>query len=132
MKLKAKEAKNVGEILDLLPTFRSLVDTYETTELSGAGDRAPETSRDAVHTASAENGTEFSRLAVGLVVRQVNHVFKRDFVRALAFCCAQAQKKTFPVEIFRKKYINTQNEAMPVLEVLTEKPIGVVEAGRTP
>lgn len=67
IKLKAKEAKNVGDILELSRTFRSLADANMTTGTSGDSGAA-EVKADEAERAS---GAEFSRLSVGLALRQV-------------------------------------------------------------
>lgn len=66
-KLKSKEAKNVADILELAPTFRKLTDAYAATP-NAAGTLETEDGG----AAEAVDGASFSRLAVGLAVRQVS------------------------------------------------------------
>lgn len=64
-KLKTKEAKNVGDILELLQTFRLLADANITT----SGDADAIVAK--VNEEDRASKTEFSRLSVGLALRQV-------------------------------------------------------------
>lgn len=67
-KLKSREAKNVAEILELAPTFRSLADAYAA---NTAGNVVGALETGGGGSADTEGGAGFSRLAVGLAVRQV-------------------------------------------------------------
>ena len=68
-KLKSTEAKRVADILEFAPTFRSLADAYAASPSAVGG--ALETGGGA-DDAETQDGTGFSRLAVGLAVRQVS------------------------------------------------------------
>lgn len=65
--MKAKEAKNVGEILEALPTFRQLADAY----VSNSGVSALQAC-EAGRKMGAQPCAGLSRLAVGLAIRQVH------------------------------------------------------------
>ena len=71
-KLKSKEAKNVGDILELSQTFRSLADA----NTAGPGYDAC-AAKAQVDGAEKKDGAVFSRLSVGLAVRQVTHVLPK-------------------------------------------------------
>ncbi|CAN0438056.1 unnamed protein product [Ascophyllum nodosum] len=79
LKLNRKEAKNVGDILDLMPTFRSLANSCLATSSDGDGSVSQGTT--VVH-----NGGEagLSRLAVGLAVREVKELWPT----CVDLCCA--------------------------------------------
>eukprot|EP00904_Undaria_pinnatifida_P010376 jgi/Undpi1/6469/HiC_scaffold_20.g08948.m1 len=79
LKLKSKEAKNVADILELAPTFRKLADAYAATP-NAAG--ALETEDGGA--AEAVDGASFSRLAVGLAVRQARELWPT----CVTLCCA--------------------------------------------
>lgn len=67
-KLKAKEAKNVADILEQWQTFRSLADA-NTPSSGNAGAARAKTDGE-----GTKEEAGFSRLSVGLAVRQVKHV----------------------------------------------------------
>lgn len=64
-KLKAKEAKNVGDILELAKGFRPLADAYVATFGRSSATEA------SVEGAGNDGESAFSRLSMGLAVRQV-------------------------------------------------------------
>ncbi|CAM9318063.1 unnamed protein product [Ectocarpus sp. 12 AP-2014] len=82
LKLKSKEAKNVEDILELLKTFRPLADAYVTTATSpGTSTVARKTE---VEGTDREGRATFSRLSVGLAVRQAKELWPT----CLDLCCA--------------------------------------------
>lgn len=70
-KLKSKEAKNVENILELLKTFRPLVDAYVATTTSPGTSAVATKMEVEVDGTDREGRATFSRLSVGLAVRQV-------------------------------------------------------------
>lgn len=66
-KLKAKEAKNVGEVLEQWKTFRSLANA----NMASSGDAGAGEAQ--MGDAGGKDEARFSRLSVGLAVRQVTH-----------------------------------------------------------
>ncbi|CAB1113427.1 unnamed protein product [Ectocarpus sp. CCAP 1310/34] len=81
LKLKSKEAKNVEDILGLLKTFRSLADAYVATATSPGTSTARKTE---VEGTDREERATFSRLSVGLAVRQAKELWPT----CLDLCCA--------------------------------------------
>lgn len=65
-KLKAKEAKNVGDILEQWQTFSSLADA----NMASSDDAGEAEAR--IDDAVTKDEAGFSRLSVGLAVREVN------------------------------------------------------------
>lgn len=68
IQLKSKEAKNVGEIMEVFPTFRRLADAFERSNTRGG--HSEQTGQEPGH-GERESCGEPSRLEVGLAVRQV-------------------------------------------------------------
>lgn len=66
VQLKAKEAKNVGEILEMLPVFRRLLESFQT---GGSGTVTEQTCAEAKERDEAPS--KLSRLELGLAIRQV-------------------------------------------------------------
>lgn len=69
-KLKAKEAKNVGDILEQWQTFRSLADA----NLASSGDAGAAEAK--IDGAGTKDEAGLSRLSVGLALRQVTREFR--------------------------------------------------------
>ncbi len=85
-KLKSKEAKHVGDILELSETFRSLADA----NMAGLGDDTRAAAEAKIDGAEGKDGARFSRLSVGLAVREVIcHVAAFPALVCCIFCCCK-------------------------------------------
>ncbi|CBN74516.1 conserved unknown protein [Ectocarpus siliculosus] len=98
LKLKSKEAKNVEDILDLLKTFRPLADAYVAYPTSPGTSAVATKMEVEVDGTDREGRATFSRLSVGLAVRQAKQLWPTcvDLCCAVEMCEPQQQAPPSP------------------------------------